>query len=318
MTATARGWQLEAEVAASLPPLAWVARADARPRSRRLRNLGAARRRTRSSKAPGRARRRSDSLPDQTTIFGSGLIVAATSLSSSRRAITSRAFTAPMSPTAQLCCPTRSPERCRSAAWSLIPTSTTHTLLSRGPGPLAVSSRTSRPPCRDPIEGALQPIPTTTNSLTTHYFENAVVATTWQSACGESRASDHSCLSTTTGSGLLAATRSLFENAGAYEPVVSLSGGYDSTAVAVSGRRGRLHARRRIRVVTACAQRRLDGGQRTGQPRRGLGLSYHVYRPPGVPVRRGHAGGRVPVDGNGRRGNHVQGNRSESCIDPRC
>ncbi len=84
-----------------------------------------------------------------------------------------------------------------------------------------------------PIHGAAQNIPTATSTLTTHFFENAAIDADLTLRVMTKPREQPFASFATFHERILEATRSLFANANGYSPVVSMSGGYDSTAVAV-------------------------------------------------------------------------------------
>ena len=231
MTAVARGWELEAEVAASLPALAWVARVTP-GHIRAVCGKSVQIETDALFEGTWAGPESLTELPDQTTIFGSGLVIR------SNEAIVvtpSHHLEGVHSATAA----DGSVMVANSLAGALVGA---HLELDPGfdyPSLLTedldrwhlLEDEKASPP--RPIYGALQPIPTTTSQLTTHFFENAVIGEDLavrvrrkpRERPFESFADFHERL--------LSTTRSLFENARPYEPIVSLSGGYDSTAVAV-------------------------------------------------------------------------------------
>ncbi len=228
---TAGGWRLETEVDSSLPPLAWVARVTT---GRINAVCGISVRVTDHGLFEGTwaGPPDFDVLPDQTTLFGSGLIVRGENLVALTPSHHLEGVHSAASEDESLVVSNSLAGALIGARTSLDPDVDYSTLLMADLDRWQLIEDTSRP-APLPIRGAVQMIPTATGHLTTHFFENASIGADLEIRVSRKPREEAFRSFGDFRERILEATRSLFVNANGYSPVVAMSGGYDSTAVAV-------------------------------------------------------------------------------------
>ena len=218
------GWRFETEVDSSLPPLAWVARMT--PGHARA-VCGASVHVTTGALFEGTWAGPSDlgSLPELTTVFGSGLVVRESEVIAITPSHHLEGVYGAEAADGSLIISNSLSGALSGARSELDPDTDYPALLLAALGRWQLIG--------EPIQGAVQTIPTTTNRLALHYFENAAFgADLARRIYPKPRESPFASFGEFH-ERILEATRSLFANAGGYSPVVAMSGGYDSTAVAV-------------------------------------------------------------------------------------
>jgi hypothetical protein len=223
-------WRLEAEVDPSMPALAWVAHVTAG----RVRAVcGASVRLTDDALFEGTWAGPSDlpSLVDQTTVFGSGLVLRGDEVAVITPSHHLEGVHSALSTDGSVVVSNSLAGALIGARLELDPNIDYSTLLIADLDRWQLIEDMTA--SQRPIRGALQAIPTTTGDLTSHFFENAAIDS--DLAIRVVRKPRELPFTSFAGfhERILDATRSLFANASGYTPVVSVSGGYDSTAVAV-------------------------------------------------------------------------------------